>query len=150
MHALPDAWLMPSPAATLHAQDEDGEWQLLYAMGGERALDDALLASPELAASAVYNVLAAAAAQCNPAERPENAVPALMATSFVAIALSSLATQQPLQRSAPWVAGIAGLPAFLAACVQQAASLDNIACTNDCLWLLEMVTLWLPAGSPQR
>ena len=83
----------------LHAQGEgeaeDLVWlrvvHLLYEMGGGRALEDALLASPELAARAAHNVLAAAAAWCSPAERPEYALPALVATGFAANALSSYA-----------------------------------------------------------
>ena len=74
----------------LHAQGEgevdDRVWlcllRLLQSMGDGRALGDALLASPELAARAARNVLAAAIAQCNPAVRPGDADLALMATGF--------------------------------------------------------------------
>ena len=143
----------------LHAQGaKDAEWQcvvrLLHGMRGGGTLEGALLASPELAASAARNVLAAAIAQCNPAERPEDADLALMATGFAAPILSSLAMQQqqqqPHKQPENMVAGITGLPAFLAACVPHAGAQPGTGCLHNCAYLLLLATASLPADSPQH
>ena len=124
-------------------------------MSGGRLLEDTLLASPERAARAAHNVLAAVAVQSNFAERPEYhpdyAFSVLMATGFVAHVLSSLAAQQPHQQQAiHLVCSIAGLPAFLAAYMPLAAAQGEIRCLNNFAWLLQLATHELPEDSPQH